>query len=252
MNRASRGRSVSGNLFGAADSVGENGRSGMEIETASSFQLAALSDEEIVVRILGGETALFELLMRRYNQRLYRITRAIVRNDGEAEDVVQDAYVRAFEHLDQFAGRARFSTWLTRIAVHEASARVRRRGRQIDIEESMPTLASAAAGPEQRAADHELAQAIEAAVEALPRVYSSVFILREVEGLSTAETAACLDINAETVKTRLHRARALLRNHIAARIGVAARETYQFAGARCDRTVAAVMARITTSRARRD
>src|SRR5262245_48133819 len=112
--------------------------------------------------------------------------------------------------------------------------------------------ASAAAGPEQRAADHELAQAIEAAVEALPRVYSSVFILREVEGLSTAETAACLDINAETVKTRLHRARALLRNHIAARIGVAARETYQFAGARCDRTVAAVMARITTSRARRD
>lgn len=224
----------------------------MEIETASSFQLAALSDEEIVVRILGGETALFELLMRRYNQRLYRITRAIVRNDGEAEDVVQDAYVRAFEHLDQFAGRARFSTWLTRIAVHEASARVRRRGRQIDIEESMPTLASAAAGPEQRAADHELAQAIEAAVEALPRVYSSVFILREVEGLSTAETAACLDINAETVKTRLHRARALLRNHIAARIGVAARETYQFAGARCDRTVAAVMARITTSRARRE
>jgi RNA polymerase sigma-70 factor (ECF subfamily) len=241
---------VSGNLFGAADSVTEEGQSDMGIETAPASQLVAPTDEEIVERVLGGETTLFELLMRRYNQRLYRVTRAIVRDEAEAEDVTQDAYVRAFEHLDQFAGRARFSTWLTRIAVHEASARLRRRGRQIDIEESMPTLASAAAGPEQRAADHELGQVIEAAVDALPQVYGSVFMLREVEGLSTAETAACLDINGETVKTRLHRARALLRNHITARIGVAARETFQFAGARCDRTVAAVMARITSSRAR--
>ena len=218
----------------------------MGIETASASQLAALTDEEIVERTLEGETALFELLMRRYNQRLYRITRAIVKDEGEAEDVTQDAYVRAFEHLHQFAGRASFSTWLTRIAVHEASARLRRRGRQVDIEESIPTLASAAAGPEQRAADQELGRAIEAAIDALPEVYGSVFMLREVEGLSTAETAACLDINAETVKTRLHRARALLRNHITARIGVAARETFRFAGARCDRTVAAVMARITS------
>ena len=108
----------------------------------------------------------------------------------------------------------------------------------------MPTLASGAACPEQRAADQELGQVIEAAVNALPEVYASVFMLREVEGLSTAETAACLGINEETVKTRLHRARALLRNHITARIGAAARETFQFAGARCDRTVAAVMARI--------
>jgi len=228
------------------------GESGMGIETASASQLTALTDEDIVERILGGETALFELLMRRYNQRLYRITRAIVKDEGEAEDVTQDAYVRAFEHLDQFAGRARFSTWLTRIAVHEASARLRRRGRQTDIEESMPMLVSADAGPEQRAADHELGQAIEDAVDSLPEGYGSVFMLREVEGLSTAETAACLDINPETVKTRLHRARALLRNHITARIGVAARETFQFAGARCDRTVAAVMARITSLPARHE
>ena len=116
----------------------------------------------------------------------------------------------------------------------------------------MPTLVCAAAGPEQRAADHELRQVIEDAVDALPEVYGSVFMLREVEGLSTAETAACLDINEETVKTRLHRARALLRNHITARVGVAARETFQFAGARCDRTIAAVMARITSSRARHE
>ena len=245
---------VSGNLFWSADSVSvtEEDESEMGIETAPASQPATLTDEEIVERILGGETALFELLMRRYNQRLYRVTRAIVRDEGEAEDVTQDTYVRAFEHLDQFAGRARFSTWLTRIAVHEASARLRRRGRQSDLEEIMPTLASASAGPEQRAADHELGQAIEAAVDALPEVYGSVFMLREVEGLSTAETAACLDINAETVKTRLHRARALLRNHINARIGGAVRETFQFAGARCDLTVAAVMARITRPRVRHE
>jgi RNA polymerase sigma-70 factor, ECF subfamily len=224
----------------------------MGIETAFASQVAALSDEEIVERVLRGEVPLFELLMRRYNQRLFRVTRAIVKNDGDAEEVTQDAYVRAFEHLDQFAGRARFSTWLTRIAVHEALARRRRQGRETDLEESMSTLASAAAGPEQRAADSELGQVIEAAVEALPQVYASVFMLREVEGLSTAETAACLDIPPETVKTRLHRARALLRNHITARIGVAAREAFQFAGARCDRTIAAVMARITRSRVRHE
>jgi RNA polymerase sigma-70 factor, ECF subfamily len=216
----------------------------MVTEEARASRLAALSDEEIVERVRGGETALFELLMRRYNQRLYRVARGIVGDEAEAVDVIQDAYVRAYEHLAQFAGRAAFSTWLTRIAVHEACARLRRRGRQADIEESMPTLLSAAPGPEQRAADRELGEAIEAAVAALPEVYRSVFMLREVEGLSTAETAACLEITEETVKTRLHRGRALLRNHINARVGAAIRETFQFADVRCDRVVAAVMARI--------
>jgi len=150
----------------------------MPTEAVSASELARLTDEEVVERVSRGETALFELLMRRYNQRLYRIARAIVRDDGEAEDVTQDAFVRAYEHLDQFAGRARFSTWLTRIAVHEASARVRRRGRQTDIEETMPNLASTTAGPEQRAADRELGRAIEAAVEALPEVYGAVFMGR--------------------------------------------------------------------------
>ena len=211
---------------------------------ATPQPLAGPSDEELVRRVRAGETALFETLMRRYNQRLFRVARAILRDEAEAEDVMQQAYVNAYAHLGQFAERARFGTWLTRIAVHEASARRRRRGRQIDVQESMPALASPAAGPEQRAADQELGRAIEAAMDALPAVYGAVFMLREVEGLSTAETAACLEINEETVKTRLHRARALLRNHITARVGAAARESFQFAGARCDRTVAAVMARI--------
>jgi len=216
-------------------------------ETPAASQLTALTDEETVERIRKGEIALFELLMRRYNQRLYRIARAIVRDDDEAEDVTQDAYVRAFEHLDQFAGRARFSTWLTRIAVHEASARLRRRGRHSDIEDSMPTLASSAAGPEQHAAATEIGRAIEDAVDALPEAFRAVFVLRDVEGLSTAEVAACLEINAETVKTRLHRARAFLRNHITARIGLATRDRFAFAGARCDRMVEVVLARIATS-----
>lgn len=224
------------------------GESGMRAEAAPAPPDAP-TDEEIVARVLAGETALFELLMRRYNQRLYRVVYATLGDPKEAEDVTQDAYVRAFEHLDQFAGRARFSTWLTRIALHEAWARLRRRGRHVAIEETMETLSSAAAGPEQRAADHEIGRIIEAAVAALPRVYGAVFMLREVEGLSTAETAACLEINEETVKTRLHRARASLRNHITARIGPAARDAFQFAGARCDRMVAAVMARITSGRA---
>ena len=220
----------------------------MAIERAAAAGPAALTDEEIVERTRAGEIALFELLMRRYNQRLYRLARAVVRDATEAEDVVQETFVRAFEHLDQFAGRARFATWLTRIAVHEASARLRRRGRYMDIEDSMPTLASGTAGPEQRTADRELGHAIEAAVDALPEVFGAVFVLRDVEGLSTAETAACLGINAETVKTRLHRARALLRNHITARIGAAGREAFRFDGARCDRMVATVMARIAATR----
>ena len=216
----------------------------MRIEPASAAPSVVPTDEEVIARIQAGETVLFELLMRRYNQRVYRVVCAILGDRGEAEDVTQDAYVRAFEHLNQFAGRARFSTWLTRIAVHEASARLRRRGRHVALEDTMETLRSAAAGPEQGAADHELGRVIETAVAALPRVYGSVFMLREVEGLSTAETAACLEINEETVKTRLHRARALLRNHITARIGAAARDAFRFAGPQCDRTVAVVMARI--------
>ena len=204
----------------------------------------ALSDEEVIERVRGGDPGLFEIIMRRYNQRLYRVARAITGDDGEAEDVVQEAYARAYANLDQFAGRARFATWLTRIAVHETLARLRRRGRFVDIEDTMPMLPSAAPGPEQRTSDRELAQALEAAIDTLPAVYRSVFMLRQVEGLSTAETAECLEITEQTVKTRLHRARTLLRNHLVARARGALPATFQFAGARCDAVVARVLAKI--------
>jgi RNA polymerase sigma-70 factor (ECF subfamily) len=202
-----------------------------------------LSDEAVVERVRQGETALFEIIMRRYNQRLYRAARAIV-GDDEAEDVLQDTYVRAYTHIEQFAGRAKFSTWLTRIAIHAALARARKTGRLVEIEDDMPQLESTARGPEKQVADRELADVLEVAVEALPPSFRAVFMLREVEGLSTAEAADCLDIAEETVKTRLHRARGMLRRSLYARLGDSAAATFQFGFARCDRVVAAVLARI--------
>ena len=178
-----------------------------------------VSDEEVVRRVRAGETGLFEVVMRRYNQRLYRVARAILRDDAEAEDVTQQAYVNAYRHLDQFAGRATFSTWLTKIAVHEALARARRRGRFKEQEavddwdgDTMGALKSPGPDPERQAFAGELRALIESAIEALPEHYRTVFVMREVEGMSTAESAECLDITEETAKTRLHRARMLLRD----------------------------------------
>ena len=216
-------------------------------------ELKELRDEDIVSRVLAGETALFEIVMRRYNQRLYRISRAILRDDGEAEDVMQDAYVRAYEHLDQFAGRAAFSTWLTRIAVHEALARKRRRGRYDDLDalqathgDSMPILKSSAPSPETDASSSETRRILESAIEALPEAYRAIVVLREVEEMSVADTAASLGLTEGTVKTRLHRAHAMLRKELYARAQGRATDLYQFHAVRCDRVVKAVFERIRT------
>src|SRR5262245_56361816 len=205
----------------------------------------SLTDDEVVRRVLDGETMLFEVLMRRYNQRLYRVARAILRDDAEAEDVMQHAYVAAFAHLDQYAGRARFSTWLTRIAVHEALARARRRHRESQTappwepdDDATSLLASSWPDPEQQVLDGELRSLLESAIEALPMGYRSVFVLRDVEGMSTGETAACLGLSEDVVKTRLHRARAQLRRELFLRDVLAA--TYSFHLTRCDRVVRAV------------
>src|SRR5437870_7893933 len=161
---------------------------GIGVEVAT----AGLSDEEVVRRVIEGEPALFEILMRRYNRRLFRVTRSIVTNDLEAEDIVQDAYVRAYEHLNQFEGRARFSTWLTKIAIYEAYARVRRIDYQkIDsislLEDQGLDMKSKERNPEQQIYDGELKIVLERAFDTLPNDYRSVFMLREIEGLSTAE-----------------------------------------------------------------
>jgi RNA polymerase sigma-70 factor (ECF subfamily) len=209
-----------------------------------------MTDEEVIRRVRAGETALFEVIMRRYNRRLYRISLSILGNDSEAEDVTQDAYVRSYLHLDQFDGRAKFSTWLTRIAVHEALARARKRKRIVEIDaapestEVRMKLESQAPSPEQEVLTHTMRIVLERAVDRLPETYRSVFMLREIEGMTTAETAECLDLSEEAVKVRLHRARSLLRKEIYAQTGAATVSAFQFMGARCDRLVAGVMERI--------
>jgi RNA polymerase sigma-70 factor (ECF subfamily) len=208
-----------------------------------------LRDEEVVARVLSGETALFEILMRRYNQRLYRISRTILRDDGEAEDVMQDAYVRAYEHLNQFAGKAAFSTWLTRIAIHEALARKRRRGRMEELDalpngDVMSILKSSAPTPESGAAQTEMRRILEEAIDRLPETYRTVVVLREVEEMSVAETADSLGVTDAVVKTRLHRAHSMLRKELYERARGGAADLYQFHAVRCDRVVKAVFERI--------
>ena len=201
-------------------------------------------DDELVARVLAGDTERFEILMRRYNHRLFRTARAVLRDDAEAEDVVQDAWVRAFTKLGQFAGRASLATWLTRITLHEALARRRRRARHTPLAEHETTLPARTPRPEDAVGVRQLAAALEAATDALPAPYRTVFVLRDVEGLGIAETAACLGVPEATVKTRLHRARGLLRARLGPALDVAPGGVFAFAGHRCDRTVAAVMARI--------
>jgi RNA polymerase sigma-70 factor (ECF subfamily) len=223
----------------------------VSIATSGYSASNSLSDQEVVDRVRGGETALYEILMRRYNQRLYRIARSILGDDAEAEDVMQEAYVRAFQHLDGFAGDAKFSTWLTKIAIYEALRRARRRGRTEELDPILETnvhiMASATQqtpDPERQAYDHELKVVLERAVDTLPESFRSVFVLRAVEGLNVADTAASLDLTPETVKTRLHRARALLRKELQRRAGIVASAVYPFHLSRCDRVVKGVLERI--------
>src|SRR5437867_1318238 len=172
------------------------------------------TDEEVVGRIRAGDTALYEIIMRRYNQRLYRVARAILRDDAEAEDVMQDAYVRAYQHLQQFAGRALFATWLTRIAVHEALSRLRLRNRNQQLDDTgqngeiSMNMVETSPDPEQSASRAELSHLLEEALLDLPEPYRIVVMLRDVEGMSTAEAAATLDLTEDNVKVRLHRGRA--------------------------------------------
>jgi RNA polymerase sigma-70 factor (ECF subfamily) len=206
-----------------------------------------LTDEQIVERVCAGEQHLFELLMRRHNPQVYRAARSIVHDDGEAEDVMQDAYVRAYEHLREFEGRSRFSTWVTRIAVHEALARARRSKRfdPLDASEDGPSMPTAPVpSPEQQTSDTEMRRLLEQAVGALPEEFRSVFVLRAVHGMNGAEVADCLGLEEATVKTRLFRARGRLRDLLEAAGGAAVGSVYDFHLSRCDRMVAAVFKRI--------
>ncbi len=213
------------------------------LATVSSPAAASiLLDTEIVRRVRAGETALFEILMRRHNQRIYRVARAVVKDESEVEDVMQQAYINAFTHLDQFEERSQFSTWLTRIALNEAFGR--RKKMRPDNEELMDTHKSPLADPERQAYAQELNRVLEDAIDALPEGYRTVFMLRDIEGLSTSETGEGLGLGDEAVKTRLHRARAMVRRAVTARIGATTADAFQFHAVRCDRIVAAVLGRV--------
>ena len=217
----------------------------MSATAAAAVAPATLTDEEVVARVLTGETALFEILMRRHNEQVYRAARAILRDEREAEDVMQEAYVNAYTHLAQFDRRAKFSTWLTKIAVYEALGRARRRGRYESLDDGsmeifMPHTTSP--DPEREAFGRELGTMIESAVDRLGDGYREVFMLRQVQGLSTAETAEVLGVSEDVVKTRFSRARQSLQNDLLNRVGGASSEAFTFGQTRCDAIVTKVMA----------
>lgn len=211
-----------------------------------------LSDDEVVARVRAGDLLLFEVLMRRHNRTLFRAARAILRSDDEAEDVMQHAYVRAFEHLADYQGQARFAAWITRIAVYEALARLRRRKFTTPLDEcgahESEMTATYLSSPEQRVGDAELRAITEGAIDELPRDFRLVFVLRAVEQMSVADVADCLGVPAQTVKTRFFRARLRLQQILMSRLDAASESVYDFHLTRCDRVVQAVFSRLELAR----
>jgi RNA polymerase sigma-70 factor, ECF subfamily len=207
-------------------------------------ELPGLDDAALVALAREGSEAAIRTLVRRHNQRLFRVTRAILRNDADAEDAVQQSYVNAFTHLGSFRGDAQFTTWLTRIAVNEATGRLRSRRPTTGLEavdlqshESAEIiqfpLIKPEPDPESEMSRTEIRAVLEDAVDTLPQGFRAVFVLRDIEGLSTEDTAQQLSLKPETVKTRLHRARKLMRDAIAVQLSGALETLFPFDGARC-------------------
>ncbi len=209
------------------------------------------SDADLVRWALAREGQAFRVIMTRYNQRLYRLARGIVGRASEAEDVVQEAYVRAFRHLETFRGDSALSTWLSRIVINEALGRLRkqkREGRVTDLDAAQAEIiqfpGNASDDPERTMAQRQILHLVEEATDRLPAAFRSVFVARVIEGLSMEETAELLGIKPETVKTRLYRARQMVRKDLDAQIGPVLMDAFPFAGRRCDRLKDAVMRRL--------
>ena len=216
--------------------------------------IASPDDFDLVQRAIARDGDAFRSIMQRYNQRLYRLARSILRNDAEAEDAVQEAYVRAFTHLDSFRGYSSLATWLSRITINEALGRLRTQRPTVDFVtfEAQRTpaeiiqfpLTSKSDDPERTMAQRQLLQLVEQTTDNLPEVYRVVFITRVIEGLSVEDTAEILGLRPETVKTRLHRARKLVREQLDKQIGPVLMDAFPFAGRRCERMTAGVMKRL--------
>ena len=209
-------------------------------------------DAELVRRALARDEAAVRAIMQANNRRLYRLARGVLRNDGEAEDVVQETYVRAFTHLKDFRGDSSLSTWLSRIAMNEALGRLRRQRPAVELD-SLPQGAReaqiiqfplAADDPEKSMAQREIQHVVEHAIDELPEAFRLVFITRVIEGMNVEETAEILGLKPETVKTRLHRARTMLRDIVENKIGPVVMEAFPFAGRRCERLTHTVLKRL--------
>ncbi|WP_256749711.1 RNA polymerase sigma factor [Mesorhizobium sp. Mes31] len=209
---------------------------------------AASGDMQLVRRALARESEAFRAIMKAHNQRLYRIARGVVRNGSEAEDIVQEAYVRAFASLGAFRGDSSLATWLSRIVINEALGRLRKRRRTVAMPESQAEIIqfplNPSDDPERTMAQRQILKLVEQATDSLPDVYRTVFVARVIEGLSIEETADLLGVRPETVKTRLHRARALVRKALDDQIGPVLLDAFPFAGRRCERLTSAVMRRL--------
>jgi RNA polymerase sigma-70 factor (ECF subfamily) len=213
------------------------------------------SDADLAQRIAAQDQQAFVLLMRRHNQLLFRTARSILRDDAEAEDALQDAYLQAWRAIGQFRADAKLSTWLTRIVIHVALARARKTARRAQITPlhpaaepaDYPSEASMDDSPETGALRAETRALLEKSIDALPDQFRTVFVLRALEEMSGEEVAACLDIPEATVRSRFFRARALLRAALAQDVDRAFEQAFSFDGARCDRIVAGVLARIDLS-----
>jgi len=231
----------------------------MPLTQAHKAATEALSDEDLVNLARARDEIAVRAITKRYNRRLFRIARSILRNDAEAEDVVQETYVRAFTGLDLFRGDAGFGTWITRIAMNEALGRLRRRRRRPTVDwetyganrsqaEIIHFPASAASSdPEKTMAQGEVRAVLEQAIDELPDAFRAVFVARIVEGMSVEETADLFGLQPETVKTRLHRARLLLREELDKQLGPALTSSFPFDGQRCDRMTEAVVGRVCAS-----
>lgn len=209
-----------------------------------------IQDEIVVRRVLGGEKELFEILLRRYNQTLYRVIRGYLHDEDDVEDAMQDTYLKAFDKLQQFQGKSAFSTWLVRIGINEALLRIRRLKQsrsmvlhEADVKEEIVNVSdNIEMTPEKLAIRHETRQLIEKAIDQLPEKFRIIYILKEIEGMKNEEIAHCLEISTPNVKVRLHRARTLLKDTLY-RIS-AGSEIFEFGNSRCDRLVAGVMEKL--------
>ena len=221
------------------------------LSNANATPAAAIEDEAgLVARAAAGDADAVRRIIKHHNQRLYRLVRAVIRNNADAEDVLQEAYLKAFAHLQGFNGEASLSTWLSRIALNPALMRLRaekrlKRAAGPTQAEIIPfPLASSIEDPERLMAQRQLLHLVEEATDALPETFRLVFVARVIEGLSVEEAAALLDLPPATVKTRLHRARKLIRARLEAQIGPVLIDAFPFAGARCDRLTEAVIAKL--------